>query len=90
MFFLLIYKTIFAENLIIFTYEKIVALSALLSLTLVSCGDDDKPQPEPPKDNTTTLLLGKWNMVTGEVYENGELVQSGSLVLKAVSTIISK
>ena len=59
--------------------KKLILLSAFLSLSLVSCGDDDKPQPEQPQDNTPTLLLGKWNMVTGEVYENGELVQSGNL-----------
>ncbi len=62
--------------------KKIVFFSALLSLSLVSCGDDDKPQPQPepqPQDNTTTLLIGKWNMVTGEVYANGQLVQSGNL-----------
>lgn len=60
--------------------KKLVFFSALLSLSLVSCGDDDKPQPQPqPVDNTPTLLLGKWNMVTGEVYLNGQLVQSGNL-----------
>src|SRR5690606_23975784 len=60
--------------------KKLILFSALLSLSLVSCGDDDKPEPQPqPVDNTSTLLDGKWDMVTGEVYQDGELVQSGNL-----------
>lgn len=60
--------------------KKLILFSALLSLSLVSCGDDDKPEPQPqPVDNTSTLLVGKWDMVTGEVYQDGELVQSGNL-----------
>ncbi len=52
--------------------KKLVALSALLSLTLVSCGDDDKPQDQNPIIQDP--LVGKWNMVKGEVYQNGTLL----------------
>jgi len=51
--------------------KRLVFFSALLSLSLVSCGDDDKPQPEQPKD-TQTLLTAKWNLVKAEYIENGE------------------
>ncbi len=51
--------------------KKLVALSALLSLTLVSCGDDDKPQTEQPQD-TQTLLTAKWNLVKAEYIMSGQ------------------
>ncbi|KAA5535927.1 lipocalin family protein [Paenimyroides baculatum] len=50
--------------------KKLVFFSALLSLSLVSCGDDDKPQPEQQKD-TQTLLTAKWNLVKSEYIING-------------------
>ena len=47
--------------------KKLVFFSALLSLSLVSCKDDD---------NTTTTpevtVAGKWNLVKAEYIENGE------------------
>src|SRR5690606_40614105 len=52
--------------------KKIVFFSALLSLSLVSCGDDDKPQDQTPI--VQDPLVGKWNMVKGEFYQNGNLV----------------
>ncbi|SFN57359.1 hypothetical protein SAMN05421741_10797 [Paenimyroides ummariense] len=56
--------------------KKLVALSALLSLTLVSCIVDDRPAGDQSgsQDKTETLLLGKWNMVKRENYQNGNLV----------------
>lgn len=51
---------------------------ALVSLT--GCKNDDTTvYPINPKDEITKLLLGKWDMVKGESFENGKLVQSGSL-----------
>ena len=58
--------------------KKIVFFSALLSLSLVSCGDDDKPQDQTPPV-TQDPLVGKWNMIKGEVYQNGTLVQEADL-----------
>lgn len=52
--------------------KKIVFFSALLSLSLVSCGDDDKPQDQTPI--VQDPLVGKWNMVKGEAYQNGTLL----------------
>lgn len=57
------------KNLIIFTYKKLVFFSALLYLSLVSCGGD-KPQPEQQKD-TQKLLTAKWNLVKSEYIING-------------------
>lgn len=49
--------------------KKLVFLSALLSMTLVACGDDDKPAGENP--NTQPKLEGKWNLIQSETIEDG-------------------
>lgn len=54
--------------------KKIVFFSALLSLSLVSCKDDD---------NTTTApevtVAGKWNLVKSETFEDGTLTNTEDL-----------
>ena len=61
--------------------KKLVALFALLSLTLVSCIVDDRPAGDPSgsQDKTEKLLLGKWNMVKRENYKNGTLTMISNL-----------
>lgn len=61
--------------------KKLFLLTTLLSLSLVSCGDDDKTTDPivTPVDNTQTLLTAKWNLVKGEYYQNGTLVQTEDL-----------
>ena len=50
--------------------KKSVTLSALLSLTLVSCIVDDRPAGDQSgfQDNTEILLTNKWNLIKGEYY----------------------
>lgn len=54
--------------------KKLVALSALLSLTLVSCGDDDNKAPV-----AEVTVAGKWNLVKSETYEDGTLTDTENL-----------
>lgn len=63
--------------------KKLVFLSALLSLSLIGCSSDDE---KPIDDNTSdpqNLLVGQWNMVKGEVYQNGDLLFSEDLKLES-------
>lgn len=59
--------------------KKIIYFLSISLLALTGCKDDETVYLVNPKDDITTLLLGKWNMVKGELYANGELVQSGNL-----------
>lgn len=53
--------------------KKLLFLSTMLSLSLISCGDDDQNnQDQDP-------LIGKWNIVKSEIYENGTLTDSENL-----------
>lgn len=58
---------------------KKLILGAFLACSLISCGDDDKPVDPVKQDETKTLLVGKWNMVTAEYYQDGELLGSEDL-----------
>lgn len=60
-------------------YMKKIILGVLLAGSLISCGDDDKPVDPVKQDETKTLLVGKWNMVKAEYYQNGQLVESEDL-----------
>src|SRR5690554_5782117 len=55
--------------------KKIALFTALTAFMLTSCKDDDHLRDDGAKD----LLLGKWNMVKGEIYENGVLSDSENL-----------
>ena len=59
-------------------FKKIVLLAAfaVLGWSLNSCKSDDEVVTQKSEKE---LLEGKWNMVTGEYYQDGELVYSEDL-----------
>lgn len=41
-------------------------LVSFISITVISCGDDDKNEPEPDVDKNGLLLIGEWNRIESD------------------------
>lgn len=60
--------------------KKIALLLVLTSLSLASCSsDDEQPIIETPKPITQSPLIGKWDIIEIQIYNNGEFVKSTDL-----------
>lgn len=59
--------------------KKLFLCSTLLALSLVGCKSDDSVVDPVTPESEKTLLVGKWNMIKGEIFINGELTEAQDL-----------